>query len=87
MGSIGTGITVASVTNYGVGLGITVDGGTVGMRVGGTLVEVVAGAGQLPAVTITLRVGREPEHPTASAMRDRSATANGNLNLAFNQPI
>ena len=52
-----TGTAVTSMTICNVGLGIAVDGDTVGMGVGGTCVTVGAGGGELPFVTIRLRVG------------------------------
>ncbi len=78
---------MTSAAIRGVGPGITVDRDTVGTGVGGIRVNVDSGVDELLAVTITLRVGWEPEHPAASAMRNSIATANGNLRSALNQPL
>ena len=62
-------------------------GDTRGTGLGGTSVAVGSGVDELRVVTIRLRVGWEPEHPTASAMRNSIATAKGNLRSALNKPL
>ena len=84
---MGTRTAVTAVIICGVGPGITVDRDTVGTGVGGTCVSVGSGVDELRVVTIRLRVGWEPEHPTANAMRNSIATAKGNLRSALNQPL